>query len=216
MQVQPRTRGIEPRVEKVRQYYVYVSLRAARIMISAAVAMSAAVAPASADYGRLLDPADDTHGALDITDLIFSHRNWGGKKRFAHLVAMDHAWKPKLLDRQHRVIHLFFDTRQKVGYEQYSFVTERRVEIFFKDGRLRGVLFNNLGDPPKRISNVRVRPSGNKGVYVVVPKQLLSRRPLRYYEWAFMTVFARRGHPHCPLSDPCYDRIGDYIRHDLR
>lgn len=120
-----------------------------------------------------------------------------------------------MLDGRHRVIHLFFDTRQDVGYENYSFVTERRIEIFFKRDRLRAKMYNNLGDPPKFIANVKVRRGGRDQVYVVVPRRLLKRGKLPYYEWAFMTVYSKRGDKDCPLSDPCIDKIGKYIRHDL-
>jgi hypothetical protein len=186
------------------------------ILLAATIGL---VTPVSADYGRYLDAGGDAKGRLDIADVIYSHRKWGGERRFSHLVSMWRSWKPRMLDRPHRVIHLFFDTRQGVGYEDYSFVTERRVEIFFRRGRLRAALYNHLGDPPRRIANVRVRRSGSRGVFVVIPRRLLKRGRLRYYEWAFMSVFSRKGHRLCPLRDPCVDRTGrrrsDYFRHDL-
>ena len=183
-------------------------------IVAVAIALSLC-APASADYGRLMDPAGDVQGGLDIADLIFSHRNSSGEKKVSHLVSMHRSWKPSMLHRRNRVIHLLFDTVQDAGYENYSFVTERRIEIFFARGKLRAKMYNNLGDPPKFITNVRVRRSGSKGVYVVVPLRDLSRRRLSYYEWAFMTVFSRRGHQECPLTGPCVDKVGKYIRHDL-
>lgn len=189
--------------------------RSLKLVLVSISLLLAFVPSASADYGMALDPQGDTAGRLDVDTIIFSHRRLNGQRGVSHLVTTHRSWKPRMLRRPHRVIHLLFDTRDDVGYQRYSMVTERRVEIFFRRGRLRALLLNNLGDPPKKIANVRVRRSGSNGAYVVIPLKLLSKQRLRNYEWAFMTRFAKRGHPRCPLSDPCFDKTGPYQQHDL-
>jgi hypothetical protein len=174
--------------------------------------------PALGDSGRFTDK-NDVHGRLDIKSVTFTHARHH-HDRLIHRITLYKNWKSSLLKRGDREIHVLFDSDPNKGYEDYSFATERRVEIFFAGGDLHARLFNNLGDPPKKLAPLNVwRSGGDQVSFSIKKKQLSHRKNFDHYRWAVLTQYGRRGRDDCSRKKPCFDysppRHHRYYRHDL-
>jgi hypothetical protein len=174
--------------------------------------------PALGDSGHFTDK-DDVHGRLDIKNVSFTHAAHH-HDRLIHRIALYKNWRSSLLKRGDREIHVLFDSDPNKGYEAYSFATERRVEIFFANGELHARLFNNLGDPPKKLAPLNVwRSGGNEVSFSIKKRQLNHRKSFDHYKWAVLTQYGRRQDTECSRKKPCFDyspaRNHSYYRHDL-
>lgn len=176
--------------------------------------------PAGADMRTVTDD-NDTKGRLDIISASHDHRaTEAGKQFLVHRIEMHDPWRSRLLTNNRRqavYVQILFDTRQDVGYDDYSGVTEREVIVMYRRKKLRAILYNHLGDPPKRLARLPIQRTGENGFEILITKRQLKKGELSYYEWGVQTVFSKKGHEHCPPRKTCFDQAPDkkYQRHNL-
>jgi len=174
----------------------------------------AALLPARADNRRRWD-GNDTRGPLDIASIKHAHRtNDRGNRQLVHTVRLFEGWPVKRL-RHQGYIHLFFQLPGHPGNPE-----ERTLRITYDDGRLRGEMFNSLGDPPRFLAKVAVWRPNPKTVKAAFRKTLLRRRSFDAYQWSALSYVEDR-HPLCNRSAGCGDwapnvrRGKRYVRHDV-
>jgi hypothetical protein len=175
--------------------------------------------PAGADRDARTD-ANNSAGPLDIARIVYEHRP-GNSSILVHKVVMQERWTNRVLSssvRDNRGIRVTFNIRPRVGYSCIGCITEREVFVDVKDGDLRAILYNHLGDPPRKIADLRVWRPNRRTVAFALKKRQLMRRDRDHYDWGVGTIYMRRGDESCPRRDPCFDLAPGrqrLLRHDL-
>ncbi len=190
-----------------------------RTIVVVLVMLLVAMTPAPAGADRALDrDADDTAGLLDIARIVHKHR----KRRpnvFVHKIVMYDRWTNSAISSPHdsRRITVTFDVR-RAGYGCIGCITEREVVITSQSGDLRAVLYNHLGDPPRKLADLRVWRPNDRTVAFSVRKRQLMRKDRNHYDWGVGTIYQRRGDQDCPPRRSCFDyapRRRELLRHQL-
>lgn len=173
--------------------------------------------PAAADRTAERD-ASDTAGPLDIARIVHKHRK-GRPSIFIHKIVMHDRWANSAISSRHdsRWITVTFDVR-RAGYGCIGCISEREVIITSEGGRVHAALYNHLGDPPRKLANLRVWRPDHRSVAFSVRKSQLMGRSRDHYDWGVGTVYHKRGDEDCPPRRSCFDyapRRRQLLRHQL-
>lgn len=188
-------------------------------MVVVLVTLLVAMAPAPAGADRGLDrDADDTAGPLDIARIVHKHRK-GRPNVFVHKIVMHDRWTNRAISSRHdsRHITVTFDVR-RAGYGCIGCISEREVVITSQEGRVQATLYNHLGDPPRKLADLRVWRPNDRSVAFAVRKRQLMRKARDHYQWGVGTTYQRRGDEDCPPRRSCFDyapRRRELLRHQL-
>lgn len=189
-----------------------------RAFLASIMASVILLGSAAADTGSDIDPPT-TDGPLDLVGVSHGHNPSGDY--LVHKITTKSFWSSNTLQsdgQASRHIRVPFDVDKGRGYDGYAGVTERTVLISFRNGELRAKLYNNLGDPPKHLANLRVwRPNQRTVAFRIRPRQL--KRNLDHYWWGVESYYSSGDSFECPPDDACFDRAPNkkegYLRHDL-
>jgi hypothetical protein len=194
-------------------------MRRALAVAVCGVLLSLIALPALADHVVQSD-GNDTHGPLDIARIEHKHLR-GDPVVFIHKIVMQRGWRRRAIHStaQHdRYIIVTFDADLSKGSHCIGCISEREVLIHASRWHVFATLYNHLGDPPRKLTNLHVWRPSRRTIAFSVGRHQLSHKHIDFYDWGVETFYERSASS-CPQKDPCFDMTPNHpnrlLRHNL-